>query len=144
MIKVEINGSSLLSADEAAKTIRRALGAVKIKDAYVSVAFVSSSEIKTWNRLYRKKNKATDVLSFGFSKPMGDESGWKKMGELLISSAEAKKNAKEKKIKLRDELKLLLVHGSLHLAGYDHVKEMEARRMKGLEKAILDELGVKL
>ncbi len=144
MIKVEINGSSLLSADETAKIVRRALGAVKIKDACVSVAFVQSSEIKTWNRRYRKKNKATDILSFGFFKPMGDESGWKRTGELLISTAEAKKNAKEKQIKLRDELKLLLVHGSLHLAGYDHVKGPEARRMKRLEKSILDDLGVKL
>ncbi|MBI2098901.1 rRNA maturation RNase YbeY [Candidatus Uhrbacteria bacterium] len=140
MIKVEISGSSKISSAEVLKIIRRALKAAGIKDAYVSVAFITSEEIKKWNRLYRKKARATDILSFGFNRAMGDEKKWKRAGELLICEAAAKINAKEKRHSLKKEIGTLLVHGSLHLVGYDHEGEREAKTMFALQNKIIMKL----
>lgn len=141
MIKVEISGRAALPGRNIEKIVKKALLAVRIKTAYVSVAFVGNREIKKWNKVYRRKDKATDILSFGFSKAVGDESKWKKEGELLISEREARANAKLKKNSLKGELELLLVHGVLHLAGYDHEKKSEELKMFALQDKILKSLA---
>ena len=137
MIKVEKSGRAALADKEVEKVIKKALMAARIKKAYVSVAFVSSSEIRKWNNIYRNKNEATDILSFGFNKAVGDAARWKVAGELLISEREARANAKDKKSSLKKELQLLLTHGALHLAGYDHEKKSEELLMFALQDKIL-------
>lgn len=137
MIKVEISGHSALPAKEIEEAVKAALRAVRIKNAYVSLAFVNSGEIKKWNRIYRNKNRATDILSFGFMEAVGDEAGWERKGELLIAEKEARANARLKKNTLKNELRLLLVHGVLHLAGYDHEKKKDELKMFALQDKIL-------
>ncbi|MDQ5970446.1 MAG: putative rRNA maturation factor [Patescibacteria group bacterium] len=98
----------------------------------ISIAILSPLEIKKLNKIYRQKNKVTDVLSFN----LDDE---KILGEIVICLEQAKKQAKEKKISLQAELKLLVVHGTLHLLGYDHeVSEVEAERQEKEEKLLLN------
>ena len=98
----------------------------------ISIALLSPLEIKKLNKIYRQKNKVTDVLSFN----LDDE---KILGEIVICLEQAKKQAKEKKISLQAELKLLVVHGTLHLLGYDHeVSEVEAERQEKEEKLLLN------
>lgn len=98
----------------------------------ISIAILSPLEIKKLNKIYRHKNKVTDVLSFN----LDDE---KILGEIVICLEQAKKQAKEKKISLQAELKLLVVHGTLHLLGYDHeVSEVEAERQEKEEKLLLN------
>ena len=81
----------------------------------ISVAIVDSEEIKKLNYQYRKKNKATDVLSFGEG-----------INEIVICSEEVKKNGSD----FNKELKEVVIHGVLHLLGYDHEKsEKEATKM---------------
>ncbi len=98
----------------------------------ISVALLYPEEIKKLNKLYRQKNKVTDVLSFNL-----DDKNI--LGEIVICLAQAKKQAKEKKTSLQAELKLLLAHGTLHLLGYDHERsEVEADRQEKEEQILLN------
>ncbi len=98
----------------------------------ISVALLYPEEIKKLNKLYRQKNKVTDVLSFN----LADKNI---LGEIVICLEQAKKQAKEKKTSLQAELKLLLAHGTLHLLGYDHEgSEVEADRQEKEEQILLN------
>lgn len=102
-----------------ARTLNRFLadaqGAVRLKGA-VSVLLTTDSKIKTLNRDFRRKNKATDVLSF----PASDISRGEVAGDLAISVDTARSQALEHGHSLATEIKVLVLHGLLHLAGYDH------------------------
>lgn len=140
MVKVEISGESVLSRKEILKVLRAALRKVGIETAYVSVAFVRRKAIRRLNKIYRNKDKATDILSFGFSKALAEDGEKTRSGELVISEEEARANAKDKKTTLKKELRLLLVHGALHLAGYDHEKVKDEKKMFALQDRILKKL----
>ena len=100
----------------------------------ISVALLQPSEIKKLNKVYRHKDKVTDVLSFG----MADTAI---LGEVVICLDQAKKQAKEKKHSLTMELKILLVHGILHLLGFDHERSaLEQQRQEKEEQIILSQL----
>ncbi len=96
----------------------------------VSLAFVSVSEIKKLNKIYRGKDKATDVLSFSLAEK-------EVFGEIIICSSVAKKQALKAKQSFQRECEKLLLHGFLHLYGYDHENNKEAVLMEGLESEIL-------
>lgn len=103
---------------------------LKIKKE-ISIALLSPLEIKKLNKIYRHKDKVTDVLSFGL-----DDKHL--LGEIVICVEQAKKQAQEKKQSLQSELKLLVVHGTLHLLGYDHeISAKEAERQEAEEKTLL-------
>jgi probable rRNA maturation factor len=88
------------------------------KKIELSIAIVNPEEIKKLNKKYRKKNKPTDVLSFG--EISGD------ISEIVICPEEVEKNGKN----FKKELTLVLIHGILHLFKYDHEKTVkEAERM---------------
>ena len=76
----------------------------------LSIALVGPNRIKALNRKYRKKNQATDVLSFQY-----DDSG-----EVVICPQEVKKNAQQFKLTFQKELVRVLTHGILHILGYNH------------------------
>lgn len=100
----------------------------------ISIALVSEQEIKDLNRVYRKKNKVTDVLSFNMD---SDEM----LGEVLICLTQARRQAKAKKNTYQAELQLLTVHGILHLLGYDHEKSLKEEKRQNLaEQSILERL----
>ncbi|MEA2088836.1 MAG: rRNA maturation RNase YbeY [Patescibacteria group bacterium] len=101
-----------------------------IKDAEISIVIVNKNEIKKFNKNYRKQNRVTDVLSFIYNKKPLE-------GEILICYEKALQQAKENKIDLNQEIKLLLVHSLLHLIGYDHKNIKEANKMKKMENKIL-------
>ena len=102
------------------------------KSCEISIATVNNPAIKRLNRLYRGKNRLTDVLSFG--EKISEKN--KFLGEVIISYPIAKKQAKEHGHSLKKELEILLVHGLLHLLGYDHEKNKEAVSMERLERKI--------
>lgn len=83
----------------------------------VSISFVSRSEMKKLNKKYRKKNKPTDVLSFSMKEG-------KLLGDVVICPSIAKVNAVKYGSTFRSEIARLVVHGLLHLLGYDHGKKM--------------------
>ncbi len=111
----------------AAKKTFRELGWKK-KNIDIAIAVVPDNEIKKLNKFYRKTNKVTDVLSFSY----GDKSG-----EVVISYNQAKKQAKRAGHSLIREVQILLVHGILHIAGFDHNKEKYKKEMIAKEEKIL-------
>ncbi len=106
----------------------------KLKQA-ISIALVSELEIKNLNKVYRHKNKVTDVLSFNIDSTAI-------LGEVVICLPVAKQQAKTNKKSLSSELKLLTTHGILHLLGYDHeLSEAEYLRQEKIQNKILVELS---
>ncbi len=110
---------------EVAKYVLRNL---KSKSA-VDIHIVSADEIKKLNTQHRNKPTVTDVLSFPY-----EEKDY--LGELIICYEIAKQDAHELGIPIREELDVLLVHGLVHLHGYDHVTDKEAVEMEHLEKKL--------
>ena len=107
----------------------------------LSIVFVGPQRIRQLNKKYRQKDQSTDVLSFAEKdlpaglKQIGFSSG---LGELIICPIVVKKNSREAKIAFETELAHVLVHGILHLFGYDHEKsESGARKMRAREKTYL-------
>ncbi|MDR2591820.1 MAG: rRNA maturation RNase YbeY [Chitinispirillales bacterium] len=93
-----------------------------------TVVLCSDYMIRKLNREYRGKDKATDVLSFCF----GDDD---LLGEVYISPQRAKVQARRYGVSYDDELKRLLIHGLLHLMGYDHIKRADRAVMEERENA---------
>ncbi len=116
----------------------------------ISLAFVDKEEIRKLNKKFRRKNKATDVLSFELKESFGMEhsaelsrshQGKKYLGEIIICPEIVKKNAKKYKISIRDEVLKVFVHGILHLCGYDHEKsKKEAEKMEKKEEEYLSNI----
>ena len=120
---------------------RRALRATKLKTDSVSVAFVTDAEIARLNKTYRKKNKSTDVLSFpaqSAERPNKD----KFLGDIAIAPAVARRYAKKHGRSVEREICVLILHGLLHLLGYDH--EADQGQMDRVEHKLRRKLGLEL
>lgn len=101
------------------------------EDRELSVLLTRNSEIRELNREYRGKDKPTDVLSF----PMEDPC---LLGDIVISTEKAACQAEEFGVTFDEEMARLLVHGLLHLAGYDHVRGgRQAKKMKDKEEELM-------
>lgn len=101
----------------------------------LSIALVDDDYIRRLNHTYRNLDEPTDVLSF----PM-DEEGL--LGDVVISLERAEKQAADYGHSFQREVAFLLVHGILHLFGYDHDNDKEQRKMRDREEAILAGLGL--
>ena len=108
---------------------------LRLKPEAIGVALVSDPFMARLNRRYRGRAAATDVLSF----PAGERNGYR--GDVVISVDTARRNARRYRHGLEEEIKLLALHGALHLLGYDHEtdrgqmnrREHQLRRHLGLE-----------
>jgi len=106
----------------------------------LSLVLVGPGRMKKLNKRYRQKNRVTDVLSFPGSqvpwvKDSLEANGEKDLGEVIICLREVKKNAKRFGVPLEQELPRVLIHGILHLIGYDHESsEKEAQKMEKKEE----------
>lgn len=106
---------------------------------FVTVVFVSNEKIKELNKKFRNKNFVTDVLSFPYEAE--DFEAYKNyLGDIVISAEQAQKQASESGLSLELEIKQLLLHGILHLCGYDH--ETDNGEMNGIELNLRDKLEV--
>lgn len=93
------------------------------------------------NSLYRSKDKTTDVLAFSMRDGQYPNINPAILGDIVISLPTAGRQAKEKGHGIYDEIAILLIHGMLHLAGYDHEKgKKKEARMRRMEKKILESL----
>ncbi|MCD6429460.1 rRNA maturation RNase YbeY [bacterium] len=112
------------------------------KEGVVSLVLVGPGRIKQLNKKYRGKNKVTDVLSFGQAaesefKEIQDENF---LGEIVICLRAVKKTAKREGSTFEKELARVLIHGILHLLGYDHKKPEQAQIMEEKQNKYLQEL----
>ncbi|WP_114786559.1 rRNA maturation RNase YbeY [Vibrio tetraodonis] len=107
--------------------------------AEVTVRIVDDSESHQLNLEYRGKDKPTNVLSFPFEAPMGIEMDL--LGDLVICKQVVEQEAKEQSKPLMAHWAHMVVHGSLHLLGYDHIEDEEAEEMESLETEIMQSMG---
>lgn len=113
----------------------RILELLKQDHAELSVALIGNGEMRKLNARYRKKDYPTDVLSFPAAQDM--PAGVRLLGDVIISVDKAKEQAKDRGRSLDEEMTTLLIHGVLHLLGYDHERSVrDARIMGRLEKKI--------
>jgi len=136
--------SKSLNSRKIRKELEAALIMLGFNNAELSVSFVSSSQIKTLNESYRGIPKETDVLSFpmedGSTKDTADQRPLM-LGDIVISVPKAICQAAEYNTSFDSELRRLLIHGLLHLIGYDHeTGAYEKRRMEKKEKELRDAL----
>lgn len=120
---IEVNNLTSSAIDESLikRVVRKVLKGERKKMSELSIAFVGEARIKGLNKKYRKKNRATDVLSFPGEKE----------GEIVICPSVVKKNAKSFDSSFKSELVRILIHGILHLLGYEHEKSRkEAEKME--------------
>lgn len=110
--------------------IKESFKILNIKKAEISIAVVTPKQIKKANNIYRNKDAVTDVLSFVYNKKPLE-------GEVLICYERLIEQAIEKKHSFEEEFKILLVHSLVHLAGYDHEKNDEAKKMQAIESKII-------
>lgn len=112
-------------------------------DAELSLLLVSDAVMRQLNRDWRGADRPTDVLSFSQSEgPGGAPPGL--LGDVVISLDSARRQAAERAASLGSELDRLLIHGVLHLLGYDHERSAaEARRMQRRERALARRLGAR-
>ena len=116
----------------------RVLRALAVEDE-LSIALVDDEEMRLLNARYRRKDRPTDVLAF--AQREGEGGSARLLGDVVISVDTALRQARERGVELRDELRLLLAHGILHLLGYDHERSpSEARRMFAKQRRLLQEL----
>ena len=108
-------------------------------EAEVTVRIVDEAESQQLNFDYREKNKPTNVLSFPFECPPGIELPL--LGDLVICAQVVAKEAAEQHKSLSAHWAHMVVHGSLHLLGFDHINEEDATEMEAEEIQILAELG---
>lgn len=106
-----------------------------------TILITGNREIRDLNRTYRQKDTPTDVLSFqdGTTDPITSE---KYLGDIVISYMNAQQHAKEENHSISDELTLLVVHGVLHLLGYDHLTNSDRGVMWDRQEKILTRLGI--
>lgn len=140
MIIVECSGK--LPATVSEEMIHRALhqtclAVQKRSTGMVSVAFVSSRQIAALNKKWRNKDKPTDVLSFAPAVLPGAKSTEKVWGDLFLNTAVIQREATQRSISLREEVLRDVIHGLLHLFGYDHATAKEEAEMFGLQERIL-------
>ena len=108
-------------------------------DVEMTVRIVDEAESQTLNRTYRAKDRPTNVLSFPFECPT--EVSLPLLGDLVICRQVVEYEAAEQEKPLMAHWAHMVVHGSLHLLGYDHIDDSEAEEMESLETKIMQGLG---
>lgn len=107
--------------------------------AVASVLVATPEEMQQLNKQYRGKDKATNVLSFPMQSP--EEVDLYLLGDLVLCASVIKQEAKQQKKPEMSHWAHMVVHGILHLQGYDHMENEDAEEMEKLEASILNQLG---
>ncbi|EMI5436296.1 rRNA maturation RNase YbeY [Proteus mirabilis] len=105
----------------------------------VTIRIVDEAESHELNLTYRGKDRPTNVLSFPFEAP--PEVELPLLGDLIICRQVVEKEADEQNKTVEEHWAHMVIHGCLHLLGYDHIEDDEAEEMEGLETEILQKLG---
>ena len=144
-VDVVVNSALWQSAPEADEVVRAAIAeaaaAVPTSAGEVAVVLTDDPAIQTLNREWRKKDAATNVLSFPMPAMQAGDAVTL-LGDIVIAYETTAREAEAERKPFRDHLAHLAVHGFLHLVGYDHETDREADAMESLEAQILSRLGV--
>lgn len=150
MFTIDFNDHTELVKDEWYQQIDDLLNFAKEQerieeDAELSVTFVDKNEIQKINRMYRDKDKVTDVISFAFEEDEPEIVGLdipRVLGDIIICTDVAEEQANAYGHSFERELGFLALHGFLHLLGYDHMNEEDEKEMFGRQDTILNAYGL--
>ncbi len=119
------------------RVTRRLLRLLDEAEAEVCIGLVGDTRMRRLNRTYRNQDRTTDVLAFAYREAQTGVSPL--LGDVVISVPTARRQAKELSHSLDEEVLRLLIHGVLHLVGYDHERsEWQARRMRRKETELFE------
>lgn len=138
--------------------LNQVFSALNIRDKEITIRMVDEAESQQLNYQYRSKNSPTNVLSFPFEMPdfaglnedvsdgtisvNGDDIAFNLLGDLVICAPVVANEAKQQNKILANHWAHMVVHGTLHLLGYDHINDDEAEHMESLERKILQQLAI--
>ena len=152
MFTIDFSDHTELVKDEWYEQIEKLLNFAKqqeeiSEDAELSITFVDKSEIQEINKMYRDKDKVTDVISFALEEdePDIDMSEFnipRVLGDIIICTDVAQEQSESYGHSFERELGFLALHGFLHLLGYDHMNEEDEKEMFGRQDAILNAYGL--
>lgn len=126
-----LSGTRILTKNSIKKIVKKILKAEACPGQDLSIAFVSDAEIRKFNKKYKGKNCATDVLAFSMNEGMNF------LGDIIISSDAARRQARVFNSNFSRELKLYVIHGLLHLLGYDDETKKDFESMKKRQERFL-------
>jgi rRNA maturation RNase YbeY len=138
-LAINISGAFPVNKARVHKVISILKNHYRVKITFLIINFVSSEQIKKINVQYLNHQYETDILTFNYS-----GSNTELDGEMFISPQEAAANAKRYKKEFDDEVKRLVIHGFLHLLGFDDKTRAEKLKMRLLEKEMLVSLNFNL
>jgi len=143
MPEISINNltKSSIDNDLVERVIKKVLKGEKVEGS-VSIAFVGERRIRHLNDKYRGKNRVTDVLSFSGAEAEFKDFFKQDIGEIIICLKQVRKNAEQDKVSFKKELIHILIHGCLHLLGYDHKEPKQEEKMKAKEQKYLGAIYV--
>jgi probable rRNA maturation factor len=119
-----------LDRKEVSRRTRAVFAALALADAELSVVLTDDARIHELNRVYRGKDKPTDVLAFAMREGEFGEVGSELLGDVIVSVETARRQAKERGHDVLAEVTMLLTHGILHLLGWDHETVAKDRKMR--------------
>jgi len=102
------------------------------------IVVIGDKRIKNLNRVYRGINKPTDVLAFCWAEEQKFSNDI--LGQVYISYPQIKRQSKKFKVSIKEEFTRILIHGLLHLVGYDHITKEDANKMFNLQEKLLKEI----
>ena len=115
----------------------------------ISLRLTDDDAVQALNRDYRQKDKPTNVLSFPMVQPdlletisENSDDGEVLLGDIVLAHGVCVREAAEKRISVEDHASHLIVHGTLHLLGYDHLDDVEADHMEAIERDAMADLGL--
>lgn len=134
---------SQIKSASLANCVKNTLEHLGIKEEMeINIAIRNSNTVRLLNKQFRETDSPTDVLSFPADE-MDPENGLRILGDIVISFPVARQQAEEAKIPVADEIQILVVHGLLHLLGYDHELEKDKEKMWAIQGTILQSLAIK-
>ena len=141
---VNVSKCYFLNRKKLAHTVKFILKSIGVRDASLSIVFVTDRQIARLNSLYRRKNRPTDVLSFSMREGKRLKRDSSILGDVIISVDRAKAQAKSFNSSFRREMYLYIIHGILHLMGYDDETKSARKKMSKKENQLLDKLWQKI
>ena len=138
---IEVSGDTLSRAALAA--FAATLAAPDAAPCEVTLVLTDDDEMRELNRTWRGKDSSTNVLSFPAGEPVGEAHGEPpSLGDIVLAGETVIEEAKLKGVPAADHAAHLVVHGMLHLLGFDHERDADAERMESFETKVLAGLGI--
>jgi len=136
----KISRCYFLNREKLARVVKEILNNLRINNARLSVYFATDPEIRLLNKFYRKEDRVTDVLAFSMKEGKEIRGDRRYLGDIIISVDRAQDQAKIFNSTYKREIYLYIIHGILHLSGYDDEIERSRKKMRKKEEEIFNKI----